>query len=90
MQRELEVGNQKSFVYPMLQFPNTEGGEEKSLGTSETTGSGQLRLGVATIPIGMRGGGFGAGATPTSLGFSASAGGRFTDGQVSTIHNFHN
>jgi hypothetical protein len=69
----------------MLQFPNAEGGEEKSLGTGETACGGQLRFGVAAIAIG-----FGAGATPTRLGFSAPSGGGFTDGQVSTIHKFHN
>ena len=89
-QRERELGNQRSFVYAMLQFPNTEGGEEKSLGTGQTAGGGQLRFGVAAIAIGMSRGGFRAGATATALGFSASAGGRFTDGQVSTVHKFHN
>ena len=78
-----------SFVDAMLQFPNAEGGEEKSLGPGETASGGQLRFGVAAIAIGMSGG-FGPGATATGLGFSASPGGRFTDGQVSTVHNFHN
>ena len=72
----------------MLQFPNAEGGEEKRLRASEAAGGSELRFGVAAV--GMSCGGFGAGATAAALGFSAPAGGRFTDGQVSTIHKFHN
>src|SRR3954453_10072660 len=80
--------NQRSLVYAMLQFPDAESGEEKCLGASKAAGGGEVRFGAAAIAMSY--GGFGAGATATALGFSVASGGRFTDGQVSTVHKLHN